>query len=74
LATTLNNLGLLMTQIGSGGEAESLFTEAIALLDPTTWQTLAGTINEEENGESYPSETHASILCNLSGLLTRTSP
>ena len=74
LATTLNNLGLLLTQIGSPDEAESVFTEVLALLELDAWQGLPADPNDNEPIASYPTETQASILCNLSSLLTTTSP
>ncbi|QDV82049.1 serine/threonine-protein kinase [Planctomycetes bacterium TBK1r] len=63
LATSLNNLGLLLNQTEAKEKAEETYLEAIRLLT--------------ENGQPTSSESQqqlATVRTNLSGLLTTTSP
>ena len=63
LATTLNNLGLLLTQTEANTEAERSYIEAVGLL------------TEDGIKPDMPSQQQlAAVYTNLSGLLTRTSP
>ncbi len=63
LATTLNNLGLLLSQSDAVQEAEQAFLQAIALI-----------ADEEKLADAAAQTQLAAIRTNLSGLITATSP
>jgi hypothetical protein len=64
LATTLNNLGLLLSASGAINEAEDRYLQAVGLLKPTTG----------EASKSSHRQQLASVLGNLSGLLSDRDP
>lgn len=63
LATTLNNLGLLLTQTEAIAEAEQTFLKAIRLLS-----------EDDRTQHTQAQQQLAAVYANLSGLLTTTSP
>lgn len=63
LATTLNNLGLLLTQTDAIAEAEQTFLKAIRLLG-----------EDDRIPNTQTQQQLAAVYANLSGLLTTTSP
>ncbi|MCC7333927.1 MAG: serine/threonine protein kinase [Pirellulaceae bacterium] len=63
LGTTLNNLGLLLTQTEAIAEAEQTFLKAIRLLS-----------EDDETPHAQAQQQLAAVYANLSGLLTTTSP
>ncbi len=64
LATTRNNLGLLLSESGAAAAAEDQYLRAIELLTPET----------VEEGKSSDHQQLASVLGNLSGLLSDREP
>ena len=68
LATTQNNLGLLLADTGANAEAEASYLAAIELLS----------IQDDSSGELDPKSDKqmllASVLTNLSGLLSESDP
>ncbi|WP_231617849.1 serine/threonine-protein kinase [Novipirellula aureliae] len=64
LATSLNNLGLLLADSLANGEAEEAYLEAISLLQPDAQAPL----------DIAGKQQLATVLSNLSGLLTKQSP
>jgi serine/threonine protein kinase/tetratricopeptide (TPR) repeat protein len=64
LATTLNNLGLLLSESGAASEAEERYLRAIGLLTPSS----------EQQSRSADRQQLASVQGNLSGLLSDRDP
>ncbi|MGB7324309.1 MAG: serine/threonine-protein kinase [Rubripirellula sp.] len=67
MATTLNNLGLLLSQTGANEQAETTFLEAIDLLRGLTPDL-------DVPASERPTTILANVQANLSGLLTEQSP
>ncbi|TWT79360.1 Serine/threonine-protein kinase PrkC [Planctomycetes bacterium CA13] len=78
LATTLNNLGLLLAQTEAIAEAERTYLEAIALLDnATTNANVTEPMYDTRHLDAPVLEdfaTTANILTNLAGLLAQHAP
>ncbi len=72
LATTLNNLGLLLSQTGAVEQSEKAYLEAIELLE--NQQIIPETTHQISVAEHPAAIQLATVRANLSGLLTPTSP
>lgn len=74
LATTMNNMGLLLMRTDAKAEAESYFAKAIERLQPLTIELVSNTDKLSESNAGEIAKKLSAVQSNLAGLLTESDP